>query len=364
MTGIDTSWAELHRIARTSSIAVYTFCCNHYWLCTITMGRWRQYAGVHGYDHVVLHDDSMSRDDALWSRYDAASILLGLGYTWVVSVDADTTVLRWEYSLESWMALEREDLPNCAMPSNHGESAGGIDTALVVSRDRHLTGFIGAPRGPLNVGVFALRNSSLATHLLAWQRERRAFMNASLTPDQDSFNTWYMRFASNPLKSPFMRMKKSGSITGDRVTLLRWCSGTRYFMCSHPERPSWIDILFKTSRPWEQVLDELVAKLSRKNIWVFHTLGMNQELKSKLEGIRSRTAHHDGSPRGTLPSFEEVIGKLYRRIDQANPIGTALTAPELDQPWQCSIRRRTMNTTLKCMPPCGCWPEEKTCVHH
>jgi len=285
---------------------MYFLCCDGYWLCAHTIPRWRRYAAFHGYDHVVLRDVNVSRDDIFWRKWDAASVLLSLGYTWVMGIDSDTVPIRWEHTVESWTDIGASDLGHCRFPASHSEFGAGSATELVASRDRGHFGFFGPPVGPFNVGVVLLKNSNVTRHLLQWQVLRKKYRKRGGTIDQDSFNAWYFSDA---------RWRQS-------VTVLRWCFGSRPFMCNIDPDTQNLGQVLNTSttvpRPWAAPL----ARLYAMNSWVLHTLGLGAFLS-------------DGTPE-IIAARKRMLAALYADVDRTLPIPELGEAPPAEVPWRCS----------------------------
>ena len=322
-------FSELQVVRPTSNTAVFSICYNHFWLCRLTMPRWSRYAAFHGVDHVVIRGTSNasevtagSRSSSLWDKFAAATVLFEMGYEWVLWVDADTAVIRWEHSISSWTQLGNTDLRGThGFPAGHEERAAGAATELLVSRDRGHPGFYGPPIGPLNAGIFLLKNGELARSLCGWQRncsegiscsarERNGFNN-----DQMSLNRWLGVHVLSS-RGQFHR----------RVTLVRYCFGPRKFQCelngAHRTAGALLTEAFRpnsTVSSWDQEVANAVLHLNASNLWLLHTIAL-VETQAELERLqRQREAHPDGTA-AAVPSMKTFIAKAYELLDRLLPI--------------------------------------------
>ena len=171
---------EVQSLRRHSDTVVWTHCGGNYTICLSTVPRWQQYARAFNYDLLVIRKRSAAITGIAthaWDRIFVAWQLMRLGYEWALHVDGDTGVLDWKLGIHEFV-----------------RRAGRADSPfLYLSQDVGKHGFLPAPCGPNNFGIFLIRNSdgaiAMLRHVLA-QSQRTGKFWQSWPAEQGVINMW------------------------------------------------------------------------------------------------------------------------------------------------------------------------------
>ena len=244
---------EVHRLRQQSSTVIWTHCGGNYSICQSTVPRWRQYARVLRYDLLVLRD----RDPAItgiatyaWDRVFVAWQLMERGYEWVMHVDGDTGVLDSRLSIHDFV----------------GRLGCGQTPFLYVSQDVGKHGFLPAPCGPNNFGVFIVRNCAgaraMLQHVIAQSQRPGRFWQA-WPAEQGVVNTWLeTQAAGSYCQARYGRMQKHIS-KYDHPIHLQKSTAPMMAGSKASKAAGWAGLIEKTLDAYQQA-----------GVWILHTPAM------------------------------------------------------------------------------------------
>ena len=190
---------EVQSLRRHSDTVVWTHCGGNYTICLSTVPRWHQYTRAFNYDMLVIRKRSAAITGIAthaWDRIFVAWQLMRLGYEWALHVDGDTGVLDWKQSIHDFVrSARRADSP-----------------FLYLSQDVGKHGFLPAPCGPNNFGIFLIRNSdgarAMLRHVLAQSQRPGKFWQA-WPAEQGVVNMWLSSQAAADFhQAPYGRMQR------------------------------------------------------------------------------------------------------------------------------------------------------------